>query len=497
MSHARCPACLTVFRVHPEQMEARGGRVRCGHCFRPFNAHEHLLDSTPPSGTSTDDVVPRTAPAFSSLDAPAPPEPKMPAPAPQRPATHDSERPPSAAEVDALLEFTIPDSFAPERTPPPAPARSADDASLDWDDPFPERRLRPGEESLPSFEDRLAALTVRDEDEAADTDDPAAAAFPDIEPGWGGAEPLPTHIDKYRDEHRDEDAENAVRQADSADNLSAQAPSTPLPAAIRRRRSAIEADEEGIADDAGAVAQETEYGSDLAMSATPAASHESDDRPRFTPVIPRHEETDEPAETDAADFVDTGSDTAHAYAAPNAVSTTSPSTPTFDDAFLAPRNERRGLWALAIGVLLGVLTIQGLYLFREPVTRLVPELRPVFEQACAQIGCTVPLPRHAEAIAIDHSHLEAVRPHEAVFVLEARVHNRAAYPQQLPHLELTLTGAGERPLVRRVLEPAEWLSDASPAATAFAAHEAIDVVLPFAAADVDEPTGYRLYAFYP
>ena len=40
----RCPACQTVFRLRPEQLHARRGEVRCGHCFHPFNALEHALE---------------------------------------------------------------------------------------------------------------------------------------------------------------------------------------------------------------------------------------------------------------------------------------------------------------------------------------------------------------------------------------------------------------------------------------------------------------------
>ncbi len=59
----RCPQpeCQTTFRVTPEQLKARGGKVRCGQCQHVFNALEHLLDegseetaalrpATPPAG---------------------------------------------------------------------------------------------------------------------------------------------------------------------------------------------------------------------------------------------------------------------------------------------------------------------------------------------------------------------------------------------------------------------------------------------------------------
>jgi predicted Zn finger-like uncharacterized protein len=37
-----CPACATAFRIHREQLDARAGQVRCGHCHVVFDAHMHL-----------------------------------------------------------------------------------------------------------------------------------------------------------------------------------------------------------------------------------------------------------------------------------------------------------------------------------------------------------------------------------------------------------------------------------------------------------------------
>ena len=44
MMLTRCHACQTVIRLRPEQIHARRGEVRCGHCFHPFNALEHALE---------------------------------------------------------------------------------------------------------------------------------------------------------------------------------------------------------------------------------------------------------------------------------------------------------------------------------------------------------------------------------------------------------------------------------------------------------------------
>jgi predicted Zn finger-like uncharacterized protein len=47
MMLTRCPGCSTAFRVTPEQLKARAGKVRCGHCSAVFNALEMLEDAPP------------------------------------------------------------------------------------------------------------------------------------------------------------------------------------------------------------------------------------------------------------------------------------------------------------------------------------------------------------------------------------------------------------------------------------------------------------------
>ncbi len=44
-----CPACGTRFRVRAEQLSARGGRVRCGHCGQAFDALASLGEAATPA----------------------------------------------------------------------------------------------------------------------------------------------------------------------------------------------------------------------------------------------------------------------------------------------------------------------------------------------------------------------------------------------------------------------------------------------------------------
>ena len=86
------------------------------------------------------------------------------------------------------------------------------------------------------------------------------------------------------------------------------------------------------------------------------------------------------------------------------------------------------------------------------------------------------------------------------YILHATVNNRAEYAQTWPHMELTLTDAGDQPIARRVLAPEEWLPDdqhgTAQGVSSFASHKAVSARIAFAAADLS-PTGYRVYIFYP
>lgn len=54
-----CPNCKTSFRITPEQLKARKGKVRCGECQHVFNALDTLIDDPTPI---------RTAPPTTAFD---------------------------------------------------------------------------------------------------------------------------------------------------------------------------------------------------------------------------------------------------------------------------------------------------------------------------------------------------------------------------------------------------------------------------------------------
>jgi predicted Zn finger-like uncharacterized protein len=59
----RCPNCQTVFRITSEQLTARAGRVRCGHCRKVFNALDSLLEDHKEIKERHPDPAPASLPA--------------------------------------------------------------------------------------------------------------------------------------------------------------------------------------------------------------------------------------------------------------------------------------------------------------------------------------------------------------------------------------------------------------------------------------------------
>ncbi|HYG54096.1 MAG TPA: DUF3426 domain-containing protein [Burkholderiales bacterium] len=156
---------------------------------------------------------------------------------------------------------------------------------------------------------------------------------------------------------------------------------------------------------------------------------------------------------------------------------------------------RRVAWALAAFLAALLLVAQAGYRYRTEIAVLVPEARASLEAACRPLGCSVPLPRRAELMSIDSSDLQADPRRDGVIVLNALLRNRARYTQQFPALELTLTDEADRPVLRRVLRPADYVERSRATQGIPAGAEAqLRVYLDASRA---RATGYRLYLFYP
>lgn len=162
----------------------------------------------------------------------------------------------------------------------------------------------------------------------------------------------------------------------------------------------------------------------------------------------------------------------------------------------APRHTL--LWSFLALVAASALAAQAAYRYRTELAVLVPQARAPFEAACRALGCDVPLPRRPDLIGIESSDLQTDARRDDVIVLNAVLRNRAPFPQEYPALELTLTDDADRPVLRRVLRPSEYLEPARAGQLAAGipagAEAALRVQLQ---TERNSATGYRLYLFYP
>lgn len=158
----------------------------------------------------------------------------------------------------------------------------------------------------------------------------------------------------------------------------------------------------------------------------------------------------------------------------------------------AARGRRLGWFAAALLAL--ALLAQVAFHNRGEIALLVPQSEAPLKALCEAIGCELPLPRRAELMSIESSDLRADSVNPAVMVLTATLRNRAAFPQSLPALELTLTDGRDQALARRVLLAHEYLGRTAP--ERFSANSELAVKVFIAAASLGA-AGYRLYLFFP
>lgn len=528
---ARCPECSTTFRVRPEQLRARQGRVRCGQCKHAFNALETLVEEGAPAHPQLQ--PPASGPALFVLEEkpadvtdPAeridpydtwpPAEPAPDAPPSALPALTEAEpyvsvepviefgadhlpdeAPPSepanpdidiTAAVDALLpdddeatpetppappvidderrepvgeiigdtgeEWSVLEADLPDEAPTPATVAEETPDAARPGDALPDNALPDNvfpDESFPTFDD---IPTFEPPPPAPDS----PPAFEDAPPP--GKLPIPDALSLDLDALYDEPADGG--RANSATDASllefGLPPEAEPPEAPIDFETLIHTRDTGHAGEALAQAQADATAAGNAAPVTP--------NPAITP-------------TPVADATDEDDDEA------GTEETEEPRSPALSQA----------LWAAAATLLtLGILA-QGALVFRNEIALSSPQLRPALESLCAGLGCDLPLPRHAADIAIESSDIQPDASREAYFTLHATLRNRAEFQQAWPHVEITLTDARDKALVRRVLEPAQWLPADAPR-DAFPARGETAIRVAFEAPGV-AAAGYRVYAFYP
>ena len=134
--------------------------------------------------------------------------------------------------------------------------------------------------------------------------------------------------------------------------------------------------------------------------------------------------------------------------------------------------QRLGRLLLNLLVVLGVLLAltQLAFIYRAQIALSVPSLRPVLERACGPLNCEVPYARDLSQVVITGSDLkrdtaselsaQAGQPTAQHFILSLTLRNQGVQPSMWPTVVLDLNDSSGARVVRRNLEPRDYLSPA-------------------------------------
>ena len=152
--------------------------------------------------------------------------------------------------------------------------------------------------------------------------------------------------------------------------------------------------------------------------------------------------------------------------------------------------------AMAIGsvLLLLLLLLQVMTTFRNPLAAQFPQWKPTLVALCKLSGCQVDLPAQIEALSIEQGELQTLK--EQTFSYVSLLRNQSRSVQAWPSIELILNDANDKPLLRRVIAPRDYLPATIDVSKGFAARSEQTIKLYFAL-DQLTASGYHIAIFYP
>ncbi|CEN55069.1 zinc-ribbon and DUF3426 domain-containing protein [Candidatus Methylopumilus turicensis] len=149
---------------------------------------------------------------------------------------------------------------------------------------------------------------------------------------------------------------------------------------------------------------------------------------------------------------------------------------------------------LGLSILLAIF--QSLYFLRTEIAKQWPAFKPALKSSCEYLGCSIPLPQHAELIVIDDAELIRDMTHEGLIKFNCLIVNNAPFIQSFPSIELTLTDKHDVALLRRKISPIEYLSGLEKRPDdGFAGNDEIQVRLNLKTADLPV-AGFRAFIVY-
>ncbi|WP_020167122.1 MULTISPECIES: zinc-ribbon and DUF3426 domain-containing protein [Methylotenera] len=157
---------------------------------------------------------------------------------------------------------------------------------------------------------------------------------------------------------------------------------------------------------------------------------------------------------------------------------------------------KRNFWLIAINCLLLLAAIlQSAYFLRSKIAADYPQFKPYLVQACEHLRCKIHLPQQLDLLSIDDSDMQESQIHQDVVDFSSLIINNSNHVQAYPNIELTLTDAEDKPVLRKLVKPQEYLQPTTDPAKGIGAHdeERIKLAINVHALSV---AGYRVLLTY-
>jgi len=163
--------------------------------------------------------------------------------------------------------------------------------------------------------------------------------------------------------------------------------------------------------------------------------------------------------------------------------------------FLEEKKATSPLLVTLGGLFILLALFQGVYFYRNAIAMHYPETKPYLVNICKFIGCKINLPQEIQLFSIDDSTIAEDNDHQGVIRLSSTITNRADFNQAYPNLEVTLTDTQDKPTLRRIFKPNEYLTKAYRLDEGIASGDSIEIDMPLMADDF-KPAGFRLLVSY-
>jgi len=156
---------------------------------------------------------------------------------------------------------------------------------------------------------------------------------------------------------------------------------------------------------------------------------------------------------------------------------------------------RAWLWVVALLLMVLLAVMQSVYFLRDEIAIYYPKAKPYLVQACQKLSCSINLPEKIESITIDDSDMQEDPDHPGLVHFASTLINGGSHVLAYPNLELTLTDVEDKPVLRRIFKPNEYLPAGTNIADGIQAGEETRIKLAITTSDI-AVAGYRVFVTY-